>query len=340
MPRGETASIVRAADWNGDKKADLLIGAPFADEHRGSAYVVPGQASLANVLLDVLGAWHRIDGDMLYATAGEGVAAGDFNGDKRPDIAVGEPWASTDDPEPFSFGRVGIFLGTGSGPDSQAPVASPPSPSLAEEAHLTANPTVRVSWPAATDNVGVVRYRLQRRINSGSWTNVPLAAPTSLTADVALKAGNKRYTFRVRAFDAAGNASAWKVGASFEVRRPQEDSPSITYSGAFSSAAVTGASGGYIRWAGNAGSSATITFTGRSIAWVTTRGTRGIARISVDGVVMRTVDLYAPTPQPSWVAIAYNLAPGPHTLRVEILGTSNGASGSSRIDIDAFIVLR
>ena len=121
MPVDETVATLAAADWNGDNKVDLLIGARDADELRGSAYIVPGQANLTNVQLEVLGAWHRIDGDTLYASAGEGLAAGDFNGDSRVDVAVGAPWAITEAPDPFSFGRVGIFLGTGSSAADRTP---------------------------------------------------------------------------------------------------------------------------------------------------------------------------------------------------------------------------
>ena len=301
---------------------------------------MPGNATLSNVKLEELGAWHRIDGDMLYASAGEGIAAGDFNGDKRTDIAVGSPWAVTVDPDPFSFGRVGVFLGTGSAADTVRPVAFAPAASLTSSIALSNPPLVRISWPAATDNVGVVRYRLQHRINSGSWGNVALSSPTSLMADVALLPGAYQHRFRVRAFDAAGNASTWQVSPAFELRRLQEGNASIQYAGTFPRVALTGASKGYVRWSGTAGHRVTLTFTGRSVAWVSTRGTRGIARVSVDGVLMDTVDLYFYATRPAWIPVAYNLSPGKHTLTIEVRGTSNPASGNPRIDIDAFLVMK
>jgi hypothetical protein len=340
LPRGETVAALAAPDWNGDKKADVLIGAPGADQARGSTYIVPGQAHVTNIKLEVLGSWTRIDGDLPGASAGEALAAGDFNGDKRPDVAVGAPWTITEDPDPFRFGRVGVFLGTGPVPDSTPPVATPPSPYLFSSAHLTANPTVRISWAAGTDNVGITRYRLQRKLNAGTWNDVALSSPTTLSADVNMTAGSNHYTFRVRAIDAAGNVSTWKTGPTFQVGMVQENSSAISYAGLFSLDAVAGSSGGNVRWSRTAADSATLTFTGRSVAFVTDLGTRGKLRISVDGERLSEIDLYAYAPFPAWIPVAYNLTSGTHTVTVNVLGTSNGASGEPRIDIDAFVVLR
>jgi hypothetical protein len=51
------------------------------------------------------------------------------------------------------------------------------------------------------------------------------------------------------------------------------------------------------------------------------------------------VDLFDNGDSEGWIPIACNLSPGAHTVVVEVLGTSNGASGNPRIDIDAFVVL-
>jgi hypothetical protein len=77
----------------------------------------------------------------------------------------------------------------------------------------------------------------------------------------------------------------------------------------------------------------------RAVALVTTRGARGQLQISVDGGRQEYVDLFDNGDSEGWIPIAYNLSPGAHTVVVEVLGTSNGASGNPRIDIDAFVVL-
>lgn len=96
------AVVAAARDVNLDGRPDLLIGAPDAGGNgrafSGSTYVVfsRGQAvdtSLAK-LLRRKGAY-RIDGANAYDHLGSAVAGiGDVNGDGRPDVALGAPFAS------------------------------------------------------------------------------------------------------------------------------------------------------------------------------------------------------------------------------------------------------
>jgi hypothetical protein len=106
----------------------------------------------------------------------------------------------------FSYGAVSIAVSavsagtatvdvvTGPAPDAVAP--SVPGP-------VTATPEigrVSVSWPAATDDVGVAGYRVYR-------DNVLKATVTTLQwVDTAVIAG-RSYNYRVAAFDAAGNVA-------------------------------------------------------------------------------------------------------------------------------------
>ncbi|MDP8910556.1 MAG: hypothetical protein M3M94_00625 [Actinomycetota bacterium] len=81
-------------------------------------------------------------------------------------------------------------------PDTTAPSA--PS-SLAAQA--LSGPKVNLSWAAATDNVGVAGYRIYRE-------GALLATTTGTTYTDASVASSATYGYTVRAFDAAGNASA------------------------------------------------------------------------------------------------------------------------------------
>jgi hypothetical protein len=86
------------------------------------------------------------------------------------------------------------------GPDSTPPTAP---------ASLTATPVsqtrIDLSWPAATDNVGVTGYRVERCTGSGCTTFTEIAQPAGLSySDTTLSAG-VTYRYRVRARDAAGN---------------------------------------------------------------------------------------------------------------------------------------
>jgi hypothetical protein len=93
-----------------------------------------------------------------------------------------------------------------------------------------------------------------------------------------------------------------------------------------------------VRSTSTAGRWASYTFTGRSIALVTTRGvTRGKVRIYVDGVLQATVDTYRSATQ--YRSIVWRKAyPSTvtKTIRVVVLGTG----GRPRVDLDAFVVLR
>jgi hypothetical protein len=94
-----TAVAGAGGDVNGDGRSDVVVGSPFADNRgraeSGSAYVVFGKASTTTVDLAALGAGgFRIDGAAAGEAAGLALAAaGDANGDGRPDLAIGAPGA-------------------------------------------------------------------------------------------------------------------------------------------------------------------------------------------------------------------------------------------------------
>jgi hypothetical protein len=92
-------SVAGAGDVNGDGLADVLVGAPQADNNAragsGSTYVVFGRNAPTNVDLAALGqAGFRIDGAAAGDDVGTSVAgAGDLNGDGRADVLVGARFA-------------------------------------------------------------------------------------------------------------------------------------------------------------------------------------------------------------------------------------------------------
>ncbi len=101
--------------------------------------------------------------------------------------------------ETFTYGEVEDYTVniTGGGADTQAPTA----PTSLAASNVTQT-TATLSWNASTDNVGVTGYEVFQGSSSlgtvtGTSTNI-----TGLTASTT-------YSFRVRAFDAAGNNSAY-----------------------------------------------------------------------------------------------------------------------------------
>ncbi len=93
-------SVASAGDVNGDGRADVIVGAPYANpssgNNAGSSYVIYGAASPSNVNLASLeSSGFRIDGAAADDLSGYSVAsAGDVNGDGRADVIVGAPYAN------------------------------------------------------------------------------------------------------------------------------------------------------------------------------------------------------------------------------------------------------
>src|SRR3989441_20994 len=94
-------------------------------------------------------------------------------------------------------------------PDTQAPTA--PGTLTATAA---SGAQINLSWAAATDNVGVTAYRVERCQEAGGVNFLENAAPTGATySDPGLTA-NTSYSYRVRATDAAGNLGPYSNVAS------------------------------------------------------------------------------------------------------------------------------
>ncbi|MDB5079801.1 MAG: hypothetical protein JWP00_1725 [Chloroflexi bacterium] len=249
---------------------------------------------------------------------------------------------------------------SGSGVDVSAPGApGAPAQTLANTTYLgvksgpaLANSTLPVTLKWASSTGTVTEYKIQQSINGGPFASVTIPAGNVADATLDLPMGTtaapKTYQFQVQACNNA-NCSAWVAGPRFTITPVDEGNNSLlSYGGNWSAAqAFAGAYGDTVR---NASTSKdkiqlvkkiTFTVTG-SIAWITTKGPdRGIVSISVDGGPAQTVDLYAATSQPAALAfVANNLAAGSqHTVTVQLLGTKNSKSSSTRVDSDAFVII-
>lgn len=86
-------SVSTAGDFNNDNYDDVIIGAKYEGFYSGSAYVIFGTSSPADIDTNSLsGAGIRLEGE---GYAGSSVSdAGDFNGDGFGDVIIGAPNAS------------------------------------------------------------------------------------------------------------------------------------------------------------------------------------------------------------------------------------------------------
>jgi hypothetical protein len=151
-------SLAAPGDVNGDARADLLLGAVLADGEdtdSGSAYVVQLTGSTAAVDLAALGGrGFRMDGAGVGDRAGESVsAAGDVNGDGRPDVLVGAPQSA-------AAGRVGsgsayVVYGFGAPELRYAPLVA------------TAGRALKPRGPTLLRRTGPARFSISDRLPAG-----------------------------------------------------------------------------------------------------------------------------------------------------------------------------
>src|SRR5438045_9688724 len=105
--------------------------------------------------------------------------------------------------------------------------------------------------------------------------------------------------------------------------RVEETDPSVSYTVGWTQGDTSGTwSGGTAAVSTAAGAQATITFTGTSVSWIGGRTPQtGIARVSVDGMLLAGVDLYSTTAEiRAQVCAATGLASTSPTLNNEATG--------------------
>jgi subtilisin family serine protease len=220
-------------------------------------------------------------------------------------------------------------LGVGS--DTTAPTMT--TPTHHPIGKITSVVPTRVLWKA-TDVSGIAAYEVWLRQNGGAWQQVTLSSPTATSVTLNLTPGTK-YEFGVRAKDTVGNWSGFAYDAPSVI---DDRSTSISYTTGWSRQSWSSAYAGTVTASNTTSAYARHSFTGSAIGYVASFGNnRGQAKIYVDGVLKKTVDLYAATGKGATVAysIRWNKA-GSHTIDVQVVGTS----GRPTIDVDAFVILR
>lgn len=123
--------------------------------------------------------------------------------------------------------------------------------------------------------------------------------------------------------------------------RVEQDDAGVSRAGSWNNwSSVSGLSSGMYSWTNSARGSATITFEGTRLDWITcVAPSYGVARVSVDGGTPQLVDLYRPQlayQQNVWSTGV--LPSGTHTVRIEWTGQKNASSGGTFIGMDALLV--
>lgn len=128
--------------------------------------------------------------------------------------------------------------------------------------------------------------------------------------------------------------------SSSTLTRVEESSTSVNFTGTWFNNVHSLHSGGSARLAMDAGSRATLSFTGSGVRWIAYCDEwSGIARVYLDGVLVSTVDTYRSPAQAQAVIFSLSgLAAGTHTLAIEATGTRSPSSGGAWVWVDAFEV--
>jgi hypothetical protein len=216
-------------------------------------------------------------------------------------------------------------------PTAFAPMAAPRTNATLGTTTLPA----LVSWAAASDpSSGIAGYELEQSVDGGAWT-----ATSSTTASVRTWASTQDighfYQYRVRAQDSVGNWSNWAAGPSLTSSLIQDRATAVAYTGTWTKAVYSLASGGTTTYATAAGARARTTFSGRAVAIVAPLGpTRGSAAVYVDGAYRKTISFRATAGKSRVVMDSMTFSTlGTHTIELRL-------AGNGRVDLDAFVIYR
>lgn len=227
------------------------------------------------------------------------------------------------------------------------------APELPVTAQETQTAGASVTLPFRGTAITWVGYRgpdagiAQVQVDGGPPTEVDLYSPTVKFQEAVFTAGGLADTNHTLTITATGQRNAAATAARVVVdawdvmtpgRRYEQLHSSIAYAGEWHHNDARVWSGGTSRTSNVAGSTATFSFTGTSVSWIGCRKSSagGTARVYIDGVFMQEVRLRESYPIEGYqkpVFRADGLAPGPHTLTIEVVST-----GGSYVVVDAFDV--
>lgn len=167
----------------------------------------------------------------------------------------------------------------------------------------------------------------------GEWRRVAYWWLTGSSKQSGWSSYARRYVAKVMRNYRTANGSGASTAASIHI---SDGHSAIVYTGTWTKARRAGYASGAVRYAKAAGATASLTFTGKGIVWYGPTGrNRGQARVSIDGVYVRTVDLQRSgfTARRKVFRMTWATA-ATRTVTIEVVGTA----GRPAVAIDEFIV--
>jgi chitodextrinase len=102
-------------------------------------------------------------------------------------------------------GNLGPYSGISTATTLTPPDTTSPTAPGTPTATAVSRSRINLTWAAATDNVGVTGYRVERCQGAGCTSFVQIATPTGTSFSDTGLTRSTTYRYRVRAGDAAGN---------------------------------------------------------------------------------------------------------------------------------------
>jgi hypothetical protein len=157
---------------------------------------------------------------------------------------------------------------------------------------------------------------------------------------------NAKHTVVIKALNAKSPSSSgkWVAVDDFKIGTADYDDYRITYSNLFTYGKWVGMLNpatrfGRYRVASAANSTLKLSFDGVKFDWTTARGPAyGKAAIYVDGVLVKTVDLYKASQQWQYNVTIDGLDYGHHTILIKVLGAKNSHSTGTGVVCDGFVI--
>src|SRR5206468_3509629 len=135
-------------------------------------------------------------------------------------------------------GNQGAFSNTDTATTAAAPDTQPPSAPGTLTATAAGASEIDLNWGAASDNVGVTGYQVERCQGAGCSSFAQVGTPSGTSySDAGLTAGTS-YSYRVRAIDAAGNTGPYSNTFTTTTQTPDTQPPGPP--GTLSGSAVSG----------------------------------------------------------------------------------------------------
>ena len=189
-------------------------------------------------------------------------------------------------------------------------------------------------WSASAGSGSIVGYELRLSSSGGAaWST--MTTPNGSTPFMALRLpAGRTYLVEVRARNSAGAWSDWSAPRTVGLKLAQGEGSGFEKVGSWKSASLAGASGGAVTYSTSSGAVIRYSFSGRSVALVSTLGPgRGLADVYVDGYRATTIDLSSSTLTTRQVVFTRTWSTsGAHVISLQL-------RSSARVDVDGVVVL-